>query len=58
MVRLNFNAPEYKKDATFRVVPYELHGSEVSGWEIRRKGRVSLRLGPGYTVVRSLYCGI
>ena len=56
--RIDFTAPEYRRDGSFEVVRYEFVGSQDSGWEILRNGLPSLSLGPGYVAVRSRYCGV
>lgn len=58
MAQLTFKAPEYQQDGTFIEVAYQFIGDEVAGWEILREGKNFLRLGPGYTPVQSLYCGV
>ncbi len=58
MTDLAFRAPEYRQDGTFAFTDFAFRGSEAKGWEVFREGRPFLELGPGYTPVRSLFCGV
>jgi len=40
------------------MVDYAYRGGREQGWEILRRGRCVLRLGPGYVAVESRLCGI
>jgi threonine dehydrogenase-like Zn-dependent dehydrogenase len=56
--RVSFTAAEYQPDGTIRPARYAYAGSPGEGWEIVREGRVHLRLGPGYRLLRTSHCGI
>ena len=58
MTQIQFTAPEYQKDGSFTDVPYEFNGSEEKGWDISRQGSVIRTIGPGFTPVKSRYCGV
>ncbi len=58
MSHIRFKAPEYQADGSFVETQYEYEGDEQSGWVIRRNDEEFDRLGPGYTPVDSLYCGV
>lgn len=58
MTRIQFQAPEYQADGSFTDARYEYEGDEQSGWVLRRNDQEFERLGPGYTPVDSLYCGV
>ena len=55
---ISFTAPEFHSDASFRLAQYEYHGSESEGWEVVRNQAPYLQLGPGFTPIRTQYCGI
>jgi threonine dehydrogenase-like Zn-dependent dehydrogenase len=54
----SFTAPEYQADGTIRPARYVYTGSTGAGWEITREGRLHLRLGLGYRLLRTSHCGI
>jgi len=58
MPRIEFDAPEYQSDGAFQTAHYAFDGDESSGWRVLRNDAEFLRLGPGYTPVESLYCGV
>ncbi len=58
MSRIEFEAPEYQNDGAFQTARYAFEGDEASGWVIERNGSEWMRLGPGYTPVQTLYCGV
>lgn len=58
MTRIQFQAPEYQADGSFIDARYEYEGDEQQGWVLRRNEEEFDRLGPGYTPVKSLYCGV
>ncbi len=58
MESIEFQAPEYQQDGTFQMAEFLYKGDETKGWLIRRNGEDMSKLGPGYTLVKTLYCGI
>jgi len=56
--KIEFKAPEYQADGSFREVSYRFEGEIDSGWSIYRDGKMDMELGPGYLPVQSLYCGV
>ncbi|MEQ9362624.1 MAG: threonine dehydrogenase, partial [Leptospirales bacterium] len=58
MTRIQFQAPEYQADGSFSDARYEYEGDEQQGWILRRNDEEFDRLGPGYTPVESMYCGV
>ena len=58
MTSLRFRAPEYQADGSFEEHEFVYEGHETAGWSISRYRSEVLRLGPGYTAVRSRYCGV
>src|SRR5438477_4586229 len=53
-----FTAPEYQPDGSIRSAKYAFAGSTENGWEIQREGRLHLRLGRGYGLLRTSHCGV
>lgn len=58
MPNVSFTSPEYQADASFQSANYCYRGDEHSGWLIERDGQQWLRLGPGYRLLPSFYCGV
>lgn len=58
MKDISFKAPEYQADGSFIDIPYRFEGEESTGWSIYRDGKKEMDLGPGYTPVQGLYCGV
>ncbi len=58
MTQIRFQTPEYQKDGSFILTDYEFSGDENSGWEIKRNNALTGSLGPGFTPVESLLCGV
>jgi len=58
MHKIEFNAPEYHQDGSFKITSYIFSGDEKSGWQIFRRGQPWLNLGPGYVPVKVLNCGV
>ncbi|MCR9141477.1 MAG: threonine dehydrogenase [bacterium] len=58
MTHIQFQAPEYQADGSFSDARYEYEGDEQKGWVLKRNGAEFDRLGPGYTPVESMYCGV
>ena len=55
---IEFAAPEYQADGSFRVTAYAFEGTSDQGWAVKREGRPHLALGPGYRLLRSAACGV
>jgi threonine dehydrogenase-like Zn-dependent dehydrogenase len=55
---LTYEGQEYWPDTIHRPVQYTLIGNEERGWQILRNGQQYATLGPGYTLVKTRYCGI
>lgn len=58
MTTIRFKAPEYQSDGSFVETGYEFSGDETGGWRVLHGGTPLVRLGRGYTPLRSLYCGV
>lgn len=58
MTAIRFKAPEYQSDGSFVETAYQFRGSESTGWCVLHDGAPLVRLGPGYTPVPSIYCGV
>jgi threonine dehydrogenase-like Zn-dependent dehydrogenase len=56
--RVAFSATEYRADGSMGPAAFVLSGSAADGWEFLREGRLHLRLGPGYELLRTSHCGI
>lgn len=54
----NFKAFEYTSQDSFIESEYRFTGDTTTGWTIIRNGREHLTLGPGYRLLRTMYCGI
>lgn len=57
-MKIAFTAYDYCTDASFLESAYEFDGHCETGWIIRRNGELYLKLGPGYRLLKSKYCGI
>jgi len=57
-VEANFRAFEYTSQDSFIESEYRFTGDTPTGWTITRNGREHLALGPGYRLLRTMYCGI
>jgi threonine dehydrogenase-like Zn-dependent dehydrogenase len=57
-VGANFKAFEYTSQDSFIETVYQFAGDVSTGWTISRNGRKHLVLGPGYRLLRTMYCGI
>lgn len=57
-MNVQFNAQEYTSHGEFIESAYEFSGDTSRGWVILRKGADYLKLGPGYRLLESKYCGI
>ncbi len=57
-MRVNFKAPEYRRDTSWVWSDYEIEGSREVGWQICRDGESYLKLGPGYRLLKTNCCGI
>ena len=57
-MEISFIAYEYQQDEVFHKADYCYKGSCEKGWQIFRNDTLSETLGPGYVLLRSLYCGI
>ena len=57
-MRIEFRAPEYRDDGTFKEAAYAFDGEQDTGWRIERGTGRSLRLGAGYRPLRVMRCGI
>ena len=55
---IEFQAPEYRADTTFRTARYRFEGSLEKGWSIQRNGASHLELGPGYRLLKTASCGV
>ncbi|TAH34347.1 MAG: hypothetical protein EYC70_15480 [Planctomycetota bacterium] len=55
---VEFTAPEYHADGSFRVARFRFEGTMERGWSVLRDGRPQLQLGPGYRLLRVKECGI
>jgi threonine dehydrogenase-like Zn-dependent dehydrogenase len=53
-----FRALEYTSENTFIESDYRFTGSIDEGWTITRNGKMHLKLGPGYRLLQTVYCGI
>lgn len=58
MAQIQFQAQELQANGTFQEHRFEFIGNEHEGWRILRNGSESLKLGPGYTLVKTLCCGV
>lgn len=58
MNQVQFQTPELQADGSFRQCEYQFKGDEVKGWTITRNGDLSLKLGAGYTLVKTHCCGV
>lgn len=58
MKHVEFSAPEYQADGSFRTTRYAFEGGPKEGWTITREGETHLALGPGYRLLESVSCGI
>ena len=54
----DFTAFEVRADGSIQPAAYATRGSTERGWEILREGKVHVRLGPGYRLVRANHCGV
>jgi len=54
----DFTAFEVRADGSLRPASYATRGSTAGGWEILREGKLHVRLGPGYRLVRTSHCGV
>jgi len=57
-MEIQFTAFEYHADENFHKADYRYQGSPENGWDIFRNEKLIESLGPGYVLVKSLYCGI
>jgi threonine dehydrogenase-like Zn-dependent dehydrogenase len=57
-MKVEFNAWEYDSDDSFKLTPYSFEGSTEKGWLITRNQQPYLKLGKGYELLKSKYCGI
>jgi len=57
-MRVEFQAPEYHADGSFRPATYSFEGSLDGGWAVAREGKRELELGAGYRLLESAACGI
>src|SRR5262245_29297316 len=57
-MEVEFSAPEYHADGTFRSARLSFQGSTEGGWSVARDGRPHLALGPGYRLLRVRACGV
>jgi len=57
-MEVSFEAFEFHQDEVFRKASYRYVGSVDSGWKIFRNEELFESLGPGYELVKTLYCGI
>jgi len=57
-VEASFSAFEYTAQDSFIETDYRFTGDTSTGWTISRNGREHLALGPGYRLLRTMYCGI
>ncbi len=57
-MKIAFKALEYTVKDTFAESSYEYLGNAVEGWTVKRNGEAYLKLGPGYRLLKSVYCGI
>ncbi|MCF6149789.1 MAG: alcohol dehydrogenase catalytic domain-containing protein [Candidatus Kuenenia sp.] len=55
---VKFNTREYQTNGSFESVHYEYTGNNTSGWTILRNGKKFVKLGTGFTLVKTVYCGI
>ncbi len=58
MSRVNFKAPEYRRDTSWGWTDYKIEGSREVGWQICRDGQTHLELGPGYRLLKTQCCGV
>jgi threonine dehydrogenase-like Zn-dependent dehydrogenase len=57
-LKVTFKAFDYTSRDIFIESEYEYSGSVSSGWSILRNGTLYLTLGPGYRLLKTMYCGI
>ena len=57
-MNVKFSALEYTSADSFVESVYEYKGRTTDGWVVLRNGTVYLRLGPGYRLLKTRYCGI
>lgn len=57
-MQVEFSAPEYHSDVTFRNAHFRFEGSVREGWTVLRDGKAHLVLGPGYRLLRTVSCGV
>lgn len=57
-MKVEFDAPEYQADASFKTAHYAFEGSAEHGWKILRNGSPHLELGPGYRLLETTGCGV
>ncbi len=57
-MKVSFKAWEYISDDKFIQTEYDFVGDKNSGWEIFRNNKPHLKLGEGYELFKSKYCGI
>jgi len=53
-----FRALEYTSKNDFIGSEYRFTGSIDAGWTVTRNGRAHMKLGPGYRLLQTMYCGI
>src|SRR5208337_1184220 len=58
LVIITFKALEYTNEDSFMELKYEFSGNSLEGWMVRRNGDNYLKLGPGYRLLKTMYCGI
>ncbi|MCU0849370.1 MAG: alcohol dehydrogenase catalytic domain-containing protein [Spirochaetes bacterium] len=54
----DFTALEYNRDGTFSEALYSYEGGTGTGWTVKRNGALYLETGPGYRLMKTVYCGI
>ena len=57
-MNVKFSALEYTGADSFADSVYGYTGSPSDGWVVLRNGAVYLKLGPGYRILKTRYCGI
>jgi len=57
-MNIKFKALDYNANDDFEESEYEFTGDKKNGWEIKRNGEAYLRLGKGYELLKTKYCGV
>lgn len=57
-MQVRFEVQEFHSDGGFRPASYRIRGGADTGWTVERDSGDTLRLGPGYRLLRTWQCGV